>query len=594
MAISTTNLVPLDFETIKTNLKAYLSNQAVFKDVDFDAANISVLLDLLAYNTHHNSFYMNMMASEMFLDTAQLPNSIMSHAKMLNYVPRSYRSAKATINITINPSNPSTVESILIPKGASFTGRAGSKVFTFTTDRNTVVVNSQNTFEANNIDIYEGRYLSEVFTYTDAGRYVISNATVDTTSITVVVTETGGTPEEYTRASTFVGVSGSSHVFFLQPAENGQYEIVFGDGVFGARPTPGSVVFVEYRISSGELPNTAAVFDSDGALGGATDITIDVVGAATGGAIAETSNEVRFRAPLTYATQQRAVTASDYKTLISNEFPDISDVGVFGGEELNPPRYGHVAISMVSSQFDAVTDARKQDVLDFVRTRCSVTTTPVAVDPEFSYLQISTNVAYDTTLTSRAPSDLELLVLAAIKTYTSQNVSGFDKKMHYSKLITAIDAADSSIVSNDTTVKLYRLLEPTVGTAYEAVVDFGNAIYDGPTLATGRHEIRDLTGLSSSYFTYNGKRCLLEDDGSGNVIISTEQSGTHTVIDTAAGYIDYSTGRVTIKVDAISAYEGSGIKLFATLANKDIAAVRNTIVVVKDSDVKITMTSSKG
>lgn len=594
MAISTTNLVPVDFETIKENLKYYLRSQTIFKDVDFEASNINVLLDVLAYNTYHNSFYLNMVASEMFLDTAQLQNSVTSHAKMLNYVPRSYRSAKATVNITITPPNPSTVESILIPKGASFTGRAGSKVYTFTTDKNIVVNNIDNTFVAAGVDIYEGRYLSEVFVYSATERYVISNAAVDTTSITVVVTNATGTPVEYTRADSFIGVDSASNVFFIQPAENGQYEILFGDGTFGGQPTAGATVVVEYRVSSGELPNTAAVFDSDGTIGGFSNITITVDAAAAGGAVAESLDAIRFRAPLTYSTQQRAVTTSDYKTLIQNEFPDVSDVGVFGGEDLYPPRYGYVAVSMISDSFDAITDARKQDVLDFIRTKCAITITPIAVDPEFSYVELNTVVSYDPTLTSKAPADLELQVLAAIKAYATTNGNGFNKTMYYSKLIAEIDTADTSIVSNDTSLRIYRLLNPSSTTPFETTVEFGNAIKDSATLTPGSHSVRDTAGLASSFFTYEGKRCLLEDDGNGKLLINTEVGDAHVTINPNAGSVDYSTGRVTISVGIITGYEGQGIRLYATLASKNISAVRNTVLVIRDNDINITMSSIKG
>lgn len=590
MAISTTNLVPLDFETIKANLKTYLSNQTIFKDVDFESSNINVLLDVLAYNTFHNSFYLNMVASEMFLDTAQLQNSVTSHAKILNYLPRSYRSAKATVNITINPQNPSAVESILIPKGASFTGRAGSKVFTFTTNKNTVVLNNSNKFVASNIELFEGRYISEVYTYRAGGRYVLSNATVDTTSIAVVVTEAGKTPAEYVLADSFLGVGSGDQVYFLQPAENGQYEIVFGDDTFGRKPTAGSTIIVEYRISSGELPNTAAVFDSDGPLGGATDIVIEVVDAATGGSVAETLDEIRFRAPLTYSTQQRAVTTSDYATLIRNQFPDISDVGVFGGEELTPPRYGYVALAMVSSEYDAVTDVRKQDVIDYLNTKCAVTITPIAVDPEFSYLQLSTTVSYDPMLTTKSSADIQLAILSSIKNYATVSVNGFDKTLYYSKLLAVIDSSDDSIISNDTTVKIYRLLNPTPSVAFEATVDFGNELYDGPSLPA-THPVADTTAIYSTFFTYNGIRCRLEDNGSGKIVVVTTVGNAHTTVNASAGSVDYTTGRVTLSPGIITSYEGDGIRLFATTKTKDISAVRSTVLVIKDNDITITASS---
>lgn len=594
MAISTTNLVPLDFETIKSNLKTYLSNQTIFKDVDFEASNINVLLDVLAYNTYHNSFYLNMVASEMFLDTAQLQNSITSHAKMLSYVPRSYRSAVAAVNITVEPENPASIESILIPKGASFTGRSGSRVFTFTTDKNIVVVNDNNTFVAPNVALFEGRYLSEVFTYTEGTRFVLSNPSVDTTSLSVVLTESGKTPEEYTRSTSFVNLDFNSTVYFLQPAENGQYEVVFGDGVFGKKPTPGTTIVVEYRISSGELPNTAAVFDSDGPLGGSSNVTVEVLSAASGGAVAETADEIRFRAPLTYATQQRAVTTNDYVTLIQNEFPDVKDVGVFGGEDLSPPRFGYVAIAMVGDNYDPITDARAQDVMEFVKTRCSSSITPLVVSPEFSYLKVATRVYYDPSVTVKAPSDIELAVLSAIRDYTDTNVNGFNKSLYYSKLVTAIDSSDVSVISNDTSVQLYRLLNPTPMTNFQATVDFGNPILNGTAITGTTHNIDDVTSITSTFFRYNGVRCIFEDDGNGKIIISTEVAGRYSVINSQAGNVDYATGKVNLYPGVISSYEGDGIRLQATLKNKDISAVKNTVLIARDADINITVSALRG
>ena len=321
---------------------------------------------------------------------------------------------------------------------------------------------------------------------------------------------------------------------------------------------------------------------------------VEVISAATGGAVAETSDEIRFRAPLTYSAQQRAVTTSDYKTLILNEFPDISDVGVFGGQDLSPPRFGYVAIAMVSDNYDAVTDARKQDVIDFVNTKCAITITPIAVDPQFSYLELDTTVLYDPTLTSKAPSDLELSVLSAIKSYTTTNVDGFDKTVYYSKLIAAIDEADISIISNDTSLKIYRLLQPSSTVPFEVSVDFGNPIYDSATLSVPSHDIRDQASLVSTFFTYEGKRCLMEDNGSGIILISTEMDGRHQIVNPNVGTVDYATGQVNISAGIISGFEGEGIRLYATLATKNISAVRNTVLVMRDNDINIKMSSSKG
>ena len=448
-------------------------------------------------------------------------------------------------------------------------------------------------FTGVNVELFEGRFLSEIFTFKPSSRFVISNPNVDTTSLTVVVSEAGQTPVEYTRADSFIGISSTDPIYFIQPAENGQYEILFGDGTFGKQPTSGATVIIEYRISSGELPNGAASFDSDGPLGGFSNVTVTVLSSAVGGAAAETSDQIRFRAPLTYSTQQRAVTTSDYRTLVQNEFPDISDIGVYGGEDMSPPRFGYVVLAMVSESFDAVTDARRQDVLNFIRTKCPVTVTPIAVDPEFSFIAINTLVRYDPTLTSKSAADLELAVLSSIKSYTTSNVNGFGRTLYYSKLLAAIDGADESCVSNDTTLNLYRLLNPSPAISYSATIDFANALLDGPTLSIP-HAAAESTTVYSTFFTYNGQRCMFEDDGQGHLCVVTISGENHAIVNGDAGTVDYTTGRVVISPINITGYEGNGIRLYATTTAKDIQSIRNSVLVIKDGDINITMSSIRG
>ena len=262
------NLIGLDFETLKSNLKNYLKNNSSFKDYNFEGSNMSVLIDLLSYNTYLNSFYTNMVASEMFLDSAQLRDSIVSHAKELNYLPRSYTSARATVDIAITPSQ--SVSSVLIPRGTSFTSRVGSSIFSFVTNEN-IVINTPDddaTYRAKDVLLYEGSYVTDTFVFSAEQtnqRFVLSNPTIDISSISVTVVEDSGSSIlSYSKASSLFGVTNKSTIYFIQPAENQQYEIVFGDDIFGRKPKNNSALVVQYRISSGELPNGASTFVADG------------------------------------------------------------------------------------------------------------------------------------------------------------------------------------------------------------------------------------------------------------------------------------------------------------------------------------------
>lgn len=593
MTTSTINLTAVDFETIKSNLKTYLKGQTRFKDVDFDASNINVLLDVLAYNSFHNSFYLNMIASEMFLKSAQLDNNISAHANALNYLPRSYKSAVAIVDITVEPENPSSIQSILIPKGTSFTGRANSKVYTFTTSTNVVILNNNDTFVAESVELNEGRYISEVYTYRSDSRYVLSNATVDISSIVVAVTDSGVTTE-YTQADNFADIDSTSEVYFIQSAENRQYELLFGDGVFGKQISKGATIVVEYRLSSGELPNTASEFECDGTLGGTSNITITTVSAASGGAIAETNESIKFRAPLMHAAQQRAVTPEDYRSLILNEFPDIVDVGVYGGETIDPPRFGHVALVPINEDYGSIADSRKQDVLTFIKQKCSPTITPIILAAETVYVQMNTNVSYDYTSTTKSTSDISLLVLAAIQEFNINNVEGFNNTLRYSKLLSVIDAADSSILGNTTKLSAYKLLQPDSTVAFSATINTYQALLNLTDFNCYPHSSGDTSCISSSAFTYKNLRCFIEDNGAGKLNVVAETNGTRELVESGAGTVNYETGTIIINMDAITGYEGRGIKLFFTPAVDDISALYNNVIVVRDSDIVIEVTPTRG
>jgi hypothetical protein len=290
MANTSIDLVGLDFQTIKTNLKTYLKNNTAFKDVDFEGSNINTLVDLLSYNTYLNSFYTNMVASEMFIDTAQLRDSVISHAKSLNYTPRSFVSATAEIGLTVTPSSPTT--NIVIPKGTTFTSRVGSNTYTFSTSSNEVINTSNNGVFTANIMLYEGTYIADSFTmnYSNTSqRFVLSNPTIDTGSVSVTVIEDGGsTTLAYTKTETLIGLTSLTRAYFVEAAENQQYEVRFGDNVFGRKPRDGSVIVVEYRTSSGELPNGASTFLNDGNIDTHANVSISTISSATGGAINET------------------------------------------------------------------------------------------------------------------------------------------------------------------------------------------------------------------------------------------------------------------------------------------------------------------
>ena len=294
------DLTTLDFESIKNNLKTYLQSQSIFQDYDFDASNINVLLDVLAYNTHLNAFYLNMISNEMFLDTALLKDSIVSHVKELNYIPRSFRSAVAEVEITLTDTSDDAT--ILMPRGTTFTGTSGNRNFTFSLPENVQALSTNvvNQFKASGVLIYEGDYTNDSYVSNDLSnvRYVITNKTVDTNSIRVTVIEDNGASTlSYTVRDSLFGIDSTDTVFFLQAIENDSYEIIFGDGIIGRPPKSNSIVLIEYRTCNGELPNGIGTFTADDDIGSATVNKITTVSKASGGAIPESLSSIKFNAP---------------------------------------------------------------------------------------------------------------------------------------------------------------------------------------------------------------------------------------------------------------------------------------------------------
>lgn len=595
MANTSVSLVGLDFNTIKTNLKNFLKTNTAFKDMDFEGSNINVLLDVLSYNTYLNSYYTNMIASEMFLDTAQLRDSIVSHAKELNYLPRSFVSAKASVNVAITPVS-AAVTSIVIPKYTSFTSRVGSNTFSFTTNETVVVTESNNGAFSASLDIFEGIAVSETFVVDRSNtvqRFVLSNPTVDVDSINITVYEDSGQTElDYTQATTLVGLANTSQIFFVQAAENFQYEILFGDGVYGRQPKNGSSAVIKYRASSGEAPNGASVFSSDGAIDGHSNVSVTTISSASGGVQAENNESIRFNAPRRFQAQDRAITPSDYEILLKTRFPEIQAISVYGGEEATPPQYGRVYISIDTANAEGVSVVSKNNYKDYIQQRSPLTIGVEFIDPEFTYVDVQTNVKYNTSRTSKTTSDISSAVKAAISLYSLNNIEDFNSTLYYSNLIKSIDSSDASILGNDTTLRLIKRIQPSLNVNQEIDIDFQNVLDIDPFLRTDSTDVSYGYTISSTAFTFSNTTCLLIDDSLGNVFIATKDFSNVRVL-RKVGTIDYITGFLHLTTFNISAYQGTYIKIFARAKNKDLVSRRNSILTIDLNDVSVNATGVK-
>lgn len=594
MANSSINLVDLDFNSLKSSLKSYLSSQAKFQDYNFDGSNMSVLLDVLAYNTYLNTFYMNMVASEMFLDTAQLRDSIVSHAKELNYVPRSFRSAQANVNISITPST--TVTSVVIPAKTGFTSRVGSNTFNFVTKESIAITTSNNgVYYANSIPLYEGSYTTDTFVKNSAienQRFLLNNPTIDTTSIEVTVSEnSGANVYVYTQAFSLFGVVSNTNVFFVQPAENEQYEVVFGDDVSGRTPRNGAIIDITYRVCNGELPNGADTFINNSSIDGHSNVSITINTEATNGSVSESNTSIKYNAPRSFQAQERAITESDYETLLIREFPEIQAISVFGGEKEDPPQYGKVFISVDITNSDGIPELNKNIYNNYLRDKVPLGITTEIINPDFIYLNVISNVNYNYNITTLSENQLSTKVLTAITNFNDTYLNNFNANFRYSNFVTAIDNADISILNNDTFVYPYYLLQLSSNTNTGFSFSFNTEVLV-TTPSDTVHSITADRGLFSSSFIANGLTSQIEDDGIGNIRLVRVTSDSHSE-KSKIGTIDYTTGSIVITNLNVESFTGAGIKLYIKPVSLDYSTSLRNILKIKPEDVSVTMVPKK-
>lgn len=576
----------LDFDQLKDNLKTFLQDQPQFKDYNFEGSNLSVLLDLLSYNTYLNSYYLNQIGTEMFIDTANLVESVLSHAKELNYVPRSRTASTAQVNLNVaGNANEGTIS---LDKFTDFTARVGANTFTFSTNEEIVAVNDgTGNFIANDITLYEGTIVTEYFTETgDDNRFVISSANVDISSIDVTVqtSNTDYSNTSFTRAQNLFDLTPTSRIFFVQPTGANRYEIEFGNDITGQKLKNGNVVRIRYRDVAAADADFASLFTSANA-----SIVATTLSTSSGGAEREDKESVRFNAPRVFATQDRAVTVEDYRALIKAEFPNVQTLNVIGGEELDPPRFGKVQIVAKPFGANKLTDSAKQAIQDFLRSKVSVSTEVITGDPEFLNLIIDTTVTYNTTNTTKTSQQIKDSVLGAIVSYGNTQLTEFNKDFRYSKLGANIDAVDDSILSNNTRVSIAKRISPLAGNQNNLELKFGQRIK-----SESDYDVNALTS-SRFYRTVNGVRyeAFLTNNGS-TVQVRGIIGDTDVVIVNNAGTIDFEQGIVTLDEFIVTEYFSRGATAFGSHVNvivrsfeQDVLALKENILQIESEDVTV-------
>jgi len=597
-------LAELDFDDIKVNLKQFLTNyrdkddNLIFKDYDFDASSLSILIDLLSYNTHYNAYLANMVANEMFLDSVVKRESAVSIAKHLGYTPLSYRSARAKVTFTI--SNPVGAPATLtLPKFASFTTTINGILYTFSNLDSTTIKPTNGEYTFTDIEIVEGVPLSYTYRVDVSGpgeKYTIPNKNIDTTTIRVTVQNSYAdlTTTTYTLADNLEGASATSRIFYLEENPTGYYEIYFGDGVLGKKLSSGNLVRIEYLVSNGSDCNVSNDIEQSFSLGtqvGGVTLPSTIIASSnsTGGDVADTIEEIKFKAPRFLSSFNRAVTANDYKAIIEANYPLVESISVWGGEENVPPLYGKVIISLKPySGFTISTELKNKIKQDILADKKMMTIIPEFVDPNYLYIGLDTKVKYDPKNSRYTENEIGILVRGKINEYFSTELQKFDKDFVYSKLSKNIDSVDQSIIGNVSSFKLQKRISPTINVVNS---------YSGPNTIKYANKITSGT-IQSTAFYYNINSEIKAVYFKDSYVTTT--TGEIDLIDfysnkkltSAVGTIDYTNGIISFpELKPAGFIENTkDIRIYAKMDELDISSTKDLILVIDDS----TLDSSSG
>ena len=557
-------ITELDFVSIRNNLKNYLRNQSAFTDYDFEGSSISVLLDILAYNTHYNAYYQNMVANEMFLDSAVVRNSVVSHAKHIGYTPTSRRSAIATIDIGIIPTD--NAGTLTIPRFQEFFSESIDGVnYNFVTTKSYTTIRDCGVFNINGIEIVEGFPRVLTFSYNSASNpkreFTISDINADTSTLLVAVqsSSTNTDSHTYTISTDATEINSASKIFFLEGGLDDTYKIKFGDGVIGSSLSNGNIVIISYVSSSADAANKANSFTT-GSISGYNQIVINANTAAAGGSERETIQSIKFNAPHYYSSQNRAVTPSDFEVLLKQNYPAIDTVSVWGGEENIPPIYGKVYISFKPKSGVIINDTEKNRIInEYIKPLCLVTVTPEIVDPEYIYLKFDVTVEVDLTLTTLTQNQIASLVQNAVFDYNDTTLQQFGVVFVQSKLQSLVDNVSSGIVGNEIKTRVEKRFMPQLNSLKTYFIDFAMPLHRGG----GGGGLYD--SLNSTPFYVN--------DASGTYRLAyldeapNSFTGVDEVIVTDSGYSYLETPTVTITGD------GSGATAEATIVNGKVTKI---------------------
>ena len=591
-----TKFTNLDFDQIKTSIKDYLRANSTFSDFDFEGSNFSVLIDTLAYNTYITAFNSNMIVNESFLDSATLRENVVSLARNIGYVPRSRTAARATISFTVSTSE--DTPTLTLQRGLVCVGNANDTTYTFSIPENitTTVVDGVATFS--NIDVYQGTYLTKRFDYDGSldQRFILNNSYIDTSTLSVYVRKTSesGLGIEYSAIDNILDTTADSRIYILQEVQDEKYEIRFGDGIIGKKlgdqvGGDGTVITANYIITDGEDGNGAGVFSFSGSIVDASNalinpgnITITTNQTSQNGSSIEPIDSIKYYAPRIYSAQNRAVTSRDYEAIIKRIYPETESVAVVGGEELDPPEFGTVVLSIKPKNGSFVSDFNKSRILSQLKQYTVSGINPRIIDLKILYVEVDSSVYYNNTQVSSADS-LKTRVLNSLTKYSeSLDLNKFGGRFKYSKVLQVIDTTDTAITSNITKVKIRRDLKATLNQFAQYELCFGNQFHVNPTGLNIKSTGFKISGESSTVYLTDTPTISSNGNTITNVtsagdlflnrptnvsaktgvisVVKIDSNGNRTVVIKDAGTVDYVKGEIILgTINITSTTKANGI-----------------------------------
>lgn len=578
----------LDFDGIKSNIKTFLSGQDVLSDWEYEGSVIQTLIDVLAYNTHYNALYTNLMLNESFIDSASKYSSVVSLAKSIGYVAKSSRSSRAQILLTISDVGDAPAV-LTLPNKTKFKGQLNGRDYYFYSQGAITAPRTASGTYQFTIDIIEGIPSTNAYTVnpeSGTNSFVIQNAAVDLQTLQVSVQENSSnqTFVTFNRVEDLLNVRGSDNVYFVKQREDLLYEIYFGNDVIGKSLVPGNVVYIDYMVSSGSITNGSSRFYYAGGFRGDASYQVSTILNAIGGANREQLEQIRFNAPRAYVAQNRAVTADDYKTAILSNFPQIQNISVWGGEDNMPPKFGVVFISAKPISRYALNSQEKSDIASFLKKNKQVVTIQHEfVDPAIIEILIDTTVYYNPTKTTVNSGDISYAVNNAIMNYAN-NIGDFQKQFRFSALTRAIDQQDKSIISNISKIKLQKSVLPTFGVQSTYDIVFGNPIY----------AIDDQVISTRFYSTLSMFPCYLSSTQNGDLRLYEILANNSTRFIKTIGSVDFMSGTINISGLIISGLYESNLIFTVIPASNDVIPIRNHILEIPSASINVEIIADTG